>query len=82
MFLHCQTSHALPAVLYNFTKIQSKLKLFFVVGGWTNPVETYATVKLDHETPGIDRNRDEHWTNIWNHPTNNNYIIMVSFNNP
>ncbi len=24
-----------------------------LVGGWTNPFEKYATVKLDHETPGI-----------------------------
>ena len=28
----------------------------FLVGGWTNPFETYAEVKLDHETP---RFRDE-----------------------
>ena len=25
----------------------------FLVGGWTNPFEKYAQVKLDHETPRI-----------------------------
>ena len=30
-----------------------------LVGGWTNPFEKYAQVKLDHETPGIrDENKE------------------------
>ena len=28
----------------------------FLIGGWTNPFEKYAQVKLDHETPGIGMN--------------------------
>ena len=33
----------------------------FLVGGWTNPFEKYAQVKLDHETPGIRVKIQKKW---------------------
>ena len=42
---------------------QTLISSGFLGGGWTNPAEKYATVKLDH----FPKDRGEHIKNIWNH---------------
>ena len=63
-FLHGQ--HEFTMEMGNILLLWSPAKIrttHHFLGGWTNPSEKYATVKLDY----LPRDRGEHKKNIWNH---------------
>ena len=57
------------------TQPETNLKIW-LVGGWTNPIEKYYIVKLDHETPNRDENKkhlsNHHLVDAWK-------MIWISF---